>query len=372
MNYDQALKLLRTGPDGIARWNRWRESGVEIPALTHADLGETFLSGADLRGAKLGGANLAAANLEDAVLRGANLINANLGKTLLGGADLSAANLRGADLCLADLSRATLSGANLYRVNLYNAGTEETDFSEAVCAGTSFTNVDLSNAHGLEAVTHDGPSSIGTDTLVRTKGRIPETFLRGCGLAPWEVLVANLYRADLTPPRASELQYKIFDAWTKGRSLINGCFVSYSWSDASFVDNLRDRLFAEGINVWLDRHDAVAGTIQDQVWRAIQFHHVVILVLSKRSVTSDWVENELEMAREKEKAEGRPVLCPIALDDSWKVKVEAKGSPGDPSRQLWRTLTQKLILKFPRRKTKSFEESLQKLVRGLNTNYGPR
>ena len=60
----------------------------------------------------------------------------------------------------------------------------------------------------------------------------------------------------------------------------------------------------------LDRHDVVAGTIQDQVWRAIQLHHVVILVLSEDSVKSDWVENELEMARNKERAEGTRRLVP--------------------------------------------------------------
>src|SRR5262249_13556325 len=152
---------------------------------------------------------------------------------------------------------------------------------------------------GLETVRHEGPSTIGTDTLFRSKGNIPEAFLRGCGLTPWEVLAANLYRPDLTPPGVAELQHRIFDAWTKGRSLINGCFISHSWKDGRFVDTLRERLIAEGVNVWLDRHDIVAGTIQDQLWRAIQFHHVVILVLSEGSVESDWVENELDMARQK-------------------------------------------------------------------------
>ena len=154
--------------------------------------------------------------------------------------------------------------------------------------------------------------------------------------------------------------------------MINGCFISYSWNDAKFVDKFRDCLIAEGVNVWLDRHDMVAGTIQDQVWRAIQIQHVVLLVLSKDSVQSDWVENELDMARSKEKAEGRAVLCPVALDDAWKAKVEAKDGPGDPSRALWRTLQQKLVVDFSGWETKSFEDAFQKLVRGLKVNYGPR
>jgi len=42
----------------------------------------------------------------------------------------------------------------------------------------------------------------------------------------------------------------------------------------------------------------------------------VLLVLSDASVRSDRVENELDMARSKEKAEGQAVLCPVTLDDA--------------------------------------------------------
>jgi TIR domain len=181
----------------------------------------------------------------------------------------------------------------------------------------------------------------------------------------------DLYRPELTPGELSDLQYRIFDAWTKGRSMINGCFISYSWQDTQFVDTLHDRLYEEGINTWLDRHDLVAGTIQDQVWRAIQLHHVVIVVLSKAAVESNWVENELEMARRKEKAEKRAVLCPVSLDDAWETKVAANDAPGDPSRVLWRTLEQKFVVDFSGWESGGFEGSFQKLLRGLKLHYGP-
>jgi hypothetical protein len=308
MDRDEALSLLRGGPEGIAEWNRRRAADEEIPDLGEAHLGE----------ADLGGADLSLANLSEADLRGANL---------------PGADLRGADLRRANLRRANLTGANLAGANLNGA-----NLNGAKCHGTVFADVDLSEVKGLDQIKHWGPSTIGTDTLIRSRGKIPEAFLRGCGLTPWEILSVNFYDPALTPALFAELQYRIFDAWTKGRSMINGCFISYSWEDAEFVDKLRDCLMSEGVNVWLDRHDMVAGPIQDQVWRAIQIHHVVLLVLSDASVRSDWVENELDMARSKEKAEGRAVLCPVALDNAWKTKVEAKDGPGDPNRQLWRTL----------------------------------
>jgi hypothetical protein len=42
------------------------------------------------------------------------------------------------------------------------------------------------------------------------------------------------------------------------------------------------------------------------------------LTLSEHSLKSDWVEHEVRTARKSEKETGRDVLCPVALDDSWK------------------------------------------------------
>ena len=45
----------------------------------------------------------------------------------------------------------------------------------------------------------------------------------------------------------------------------------------------------------------------------------MLLVLSERSVESAWVQDEIKKAREIEQDGRRKhVLCPVALDDSWK------------------------------------------------------
>src|SRR5262245_19605037 len=92
------------------------------------------------------------------------------------------------DLSKADLREADLSGANLFEAVLHEAVLRGAVLSEALCIKTIFGNVDLSEAKGLELIKHQGPSSVGVDTLVRSLGKIPEEFLRGCGLTPWEVL----------------------------------------------------------------------------------------------------------------------------------------------------------------------------------------
>ena len=38
------------------------------------------------------------------------------------------------------------------------------------------------SVRGLETVHHDGPSTIGIDTLYCSNGQIPEVFLRGAGV----------------------------------------------------------------------------------------------------------------------------------------------------------------------------------------------
>jgi hypothetical protein len=382
MDRDAAIELLRGGEAGIAEWNRLRRAREEIPDLSEVNLSGCALRRANFNAARLDDARLSETDLchatfSGARLRRADLTLADLHHTLFYNAALEGANLNQSNPYGATFTGSFLAGAQLGKSLFIDTSFIRTDFSAADLSESElwkvrFCDVDLSDVVGLETIKHRGPSTIGIDTLFRSKGKLPDVFLRGCGLSPWEVLSQQLYRRDLSPPGLSELQSRIFDAWTNGRFTLNGCFISYSWKDAGFVDKLRDRLLAEGINVWLDRHNMNAGTIQDQVWRAIQVHHVVIIVLSKNSVESDWVENELEMARKKEKEQGRAVLCPLSLDDAWKEMIAASDGPGHPSRQLWRTLQQKLILDFSGWDSPAFDEAFQKLVRGLKENYSPR
>jgi hypothetical protein len=333
MERDEALSLLKKGR--VEKWNQRRQREEEIPSLSGAHLSLADLSGADLIYANLRGANLRGANLSEANLRGANL--------------------RGANLMRADLSEANLRGANLTESNLQNAWT----------GWTLFSFVDLSTVKGLDSIEHMGPSGIDLGTLSESKGRISEPFLKGCGITPWEILSCRLYDPNLTPHEISELQYQVFDKRANGPLFIGGVFISYSWSNAKFVDKLYARLKEEQASVWLDRHDMVAGALQKQIHRAIRLNDIVVLVLSKASIESDFVANELEMARKKEKEEKRDVLCPIALDGAWKKKLDAD----EPNRALWLTLKQKNVLDFSKWKTKAFEPVYEKLVRGLKINY---
>ena len=68
------------------------------------------------------------------------------------------------------------------------------------------------------------------------------------------------------------------------------------------------------------------------------------------------------MARDKEKDEDRDVLCPVALDEAWKAKMNDV---------LWRQIKKKHVLDFSKWKTKAFEDQFQKLLKGLKIYYPP-
>jgi len=338
------FKFARRGGESF---RKWREQN---PYLT------IVLDHSHLEKADLAGADLSKAIFTDSNLCGANFSEANLTWAILNGACLRGAILTGANLSCVNMIETDFSSANL----------EQTDFTDATCRGTSFSDVDLSSSKGLSEMRHLGPSYIDLHTLSKSKGNIPEKFLRDCGLTQWQITAARLHDPNLTPSEIAEIQTIIFQQRTKGPLFIGGSFISYSWFDRIFVDKLYTRLQQEELSVWLDRHELVAGEIQKQIFDAIRLNDIVILVLSEASTQSDWVENELEMARRKEKEEHRAVLCPIALDDSWKAKME----PTQPNRALWLTIKQKLVIDFTEwDKNKAFEHQFQKLLRGLKRNY---
>jgi hypothetical protein len=51
----------------------------------------------------------------------------------------------------------------------------------------------------------------------------------------------------------------------------------------------------------------------------MRLNPIVLLILSEHSLKSNWVEHEFRTARLLEKEMRRNVLCPVALDDSWKT-----------------------------------------------------
>ena len=330
--------------------------------LTQADLSHADLSGANLPDALLGEADLSRAKLPDANLAGADLGGANLSGADLSGAKLPDAHLNRVDLSGADLSRADLSRADLIHANLSRADLCAAILDSAACGTTNFGGVaSLCEAIGLGELDHRAPSSLGTDTLVAARGRLPEVFLEGCGLQRWEIESSKLYDPALNATEISELLTSgIFDARTDGPLFIGGTFLSYSHVDSEFVLELYERFKKEDVRVWLDRHDMIAGSIEQQVTRGIRLNDVVVVVLSASSLSSKSVWDEIETAVEKEEAENRDILCPISLDGAWEENPLNK-------RRLMRTIRDRYVVPFG--PDQDFETQFGKLLNGMKINY---
>jgi len=235
-------------------------------------------------GTRLGSADLREASLNTASLLSADLNGADLRHTDLGGANLAGANLKGANL----------GNAELRSTNLYWARLAESDFSGAWVGSTIFGDNDLSAVTGLETVHHGGPSTIGIDTIYRSRGEISEVFLRGCGV-PDDFIT---YAKSLV---ASTIEFY-------------SCFISYSTKDQPFADRLYADLQNKGVRCWFAPHDVQGGRkLHEQIDEAIRLHDKLLLILSPHSMESEWVKTEIARARKREVRDQRRVLFPIRL-----------------------------------------------------------
>lgn len=204
------------------------------------------------------------------------MIDANLT-----GTNLSGTNLTGTYLLRANLTSAILEGANLKGATIWE---------------TIFSDVDLNKTEGLEDCQHLGPSTIDHRTLMKS-GPLPLPFLRGCGLP-------DLMIDYLPSLRAEPFQFY-------------SCFISYSSKDQEFAERLHADLQNKDVRCWFAPEDLKIGArTRTAIDEVIRVYDKLLLILSKNSIRSDWVEKEVDTGFEKERERKETVLFPIRLDDS--------------------------------------------------------
>ena len=95
------------------------------------------------------------------------------------------------------------------------------------------------------------------------------------------------------------------------------CFISYSSKDQEFADRLHADLQDNGVRCWLATEDLKIGDkFRQRIDEAIRYHDKLLVVLSQNSVSSAWVEEEVEAAFARERKENKLVLFPVRLDDA--------------------------------------------------------
>jgi uncharacterized protein YjbI with pentapeptide repeats len=297
------------------------DANLQRANLANANLKGAHLDYADLTGADLTRAILTDANLAVAILTGANLAGAKLTPAILTNANLIGANLAGADLhrsnlASARLTHAILTNASLYGANLKGATLSGADLTNAAVGDTIFANVDLTGVVGFETCRHSGPSSIDHQTLEQSV-QLPIPFLRGVGL----------------PDHLIEYLPALFNQAIQHYS----CFISYSAKDDDFAKRIHADLQNKGVRCWFAPHDMPIGAkLLDAIDEAIRLRDKLLLILSKNSIDSDWVEDEVTKAFAEERDRKQPVLFPLRIDDTvmearepWARKLRDQRNIGD-------------------------------------------
>ena len=204
-------------------------------------------------------------------------------------------------------------------------------------ANTVFADVDLTGATRLKSYRHWGPTTVDHRTLAKSR-TLPIEFLRGCGLP--DALI------DYLPSLLGDaLQFY-------------SCFISYSSKDQDFAERLHADLQNNGVRCWFAPEDLKIGArTRPAIDEAIRVRDKLLLILSEKSIESDWVEKEVETAFEEERRRKETVLFPIRLDntvmqtgEAWAADIRRTRNIGDF--RDWK-------------KHESYQQAFERLIRDL-------
>jgi hypothetical protein len=360
MDREQAIKLLKSGRAGIEQWNRWRSVNKwDAPEFDKVDFRRIDLQGANLSVLNFDEANLASAILTEANLKGSSFCGADLRGAILRSLTAQATGFEGAILRGADLTGADMSETALFSADMSRAILNGTNFENAEMGSTILCNLNLADAKCLDTITHHFASTVDVNTLYESRGKIPESFLRGCGVPQ------NLI--DYLPSLIAGMQFY-------------SCFISHSSNDKEFARHLHARMQQERLRVWFDEADMKAGRkLHDQISEAIRIHDKLLLILSPDSMNSEWVKTEIfharqkEIALEKQTGKKHTVLFPIRLCDFDTIK-KWQCFDADTGRDLAREIREYYIPgDFQNWKDHdAFEAAFAKLLQDLRASTPPK
>lgn len=97
---------------------------------------------------------------------------------------------------------------------------------------------------------------------------------------------------------------------------MSSIFISYSRNDEDFVKRLTSRLHAQGLSIWSDKKQIKVGQqILHRIKKGIVESDYFLIVISRTSVKSKWVREELDSAFYEAISNKPDTILPVLLDD---------------------------------------------------------
>lgn len=310
---------------------------AEIPV---SELKDVTIRGIDLSGAAIHKVEWKDVHLVDAVLHGSQIASGVMTRVRLDNLRASRARIKvvGIDNVLMDfcIDACDLSSTAFYRTMLLGGSFEgatsmasaklnratfervdfgDTDFTHADFGPTVFAACDFSGARNLDLGHYIFPIYVDPQTLSLSP-ELPLKFLQGAGLSDEFI---SFYRS-------LGAAIRFYTA-----------FISYSSSQQEFADRLYADLQRENIRCWLaTEHLRIGDRFRQTIDDAIRIHDKLLLIFSADAVQSEWVEDEVNAALDRERRRGEEVLFPITVDGAiwdtdraWARAIRDKRHIGD-------------------------------------------
>jgi TIR domain-containing protein len=92
-------------------------------------------------------------------------------------------------------------------------------------------------------------------------------------------------------------------------------FISHSKTNRRRAARLRSRLVANGVEVWFDDWDVFVGhDLSDAVYDGVRACDFLAVILTRASISSTWVQREINAARKRELEEQKVILLPLLFE----------------------------------------------------------
>ena len=93
-------------------------------------------------------------------------------------------------------------------------------------------------------------------------------------------------------------------------------FISYSQKDKKRVKRLVGQLIVNDIEIWYDGFDVLVGhDIYEEVYNGITSSDYLAIILTKYSIDSNWIREELTIAKQKELTDKSIVILPLLYEN---------------------------------------------------------